>query len=582
MGNSSQGAVLANQVQGVKQGSGLIIAADGTISFDPTTATGLVRLNNSLGYNGYVWPSAVGGAAQVLQGDGLGNLSWVTPATGPVYTAKGELNVGTGANTSSILSSGTTGQVLSVDTSTTTGLKWITSSSGPAYTAKGEINIGTGAGTSSLLTVGADGTVLTADSTSATGLKWAAVGGTGTVTNVTGTLPIVVATGTTVPVVSINAASTTATGSIQIATLVEAAAGTNFLKALTPATGVPKDAATMTGAAILPGGTNAQRPATPTAGMLRWNTDTSSTIGNRVEVYNTTYPAWQPLAYAVVPTVYPDYTVTNSQILTGYIACKNFIVPAGVVGIIQGSLFVEATGNITIDGTLTGGGTGISGAEAYSTVVYPGQNIYGGPGFGLGPGSTTTGGRAYSATVSLVGSGGAGGFLNSNNTTVAGSLGTGGASGASLLARCEGTATISATGFIQLPGNPGVITDRTQPTIVTGPGGGSGGVCIIRAAGNVTNSGAIDVSGGAGCGPHGGGCGGGGGGGGIVILQSDFGTETTGTVTLTGGAGGVGVAATIGGGGGAGCGGPGGDGGSGTPNGASGGAGVLYTGGSPF
>jgi hypothetical protein len=58
---------------------------------------------------------------------------------------------------------------------------------------------------------------------------------------------------------------------IEIATLAEAATGTSATLALTPSTGVPKDAATMTGAALIPGGNNAARPTTTVTGMLRYN-----------------------------------------------------------------------------------------------------------------------------------------------------------------------------------------------------------------------------------------------------------------------------------------------------------------------
>ena len=95
----------------------------------------------------------------------------------------------------------------------------------------------------------------------------------GGVTSVTGVLPISVATGSTTPVISINTATTSSAGSIQIATLVEAAAGTNALKALTPLTGVPKNASGMTGSAFLPAGNTAARPNVSSyAGQLRYNT----------------------------------------------------------------------------------------------------------------------------------------------------------------------------------------------------------------------------------------------------------------------------------------------------------------------
>jgi hypothetical protein len=100
----------------------------------------------------------------------------------------------------------------------------------------------------------------------------------------TGTAPIVVA-GTAI---SINVATTTTKGSIQIATLVEAAAGTLATSALTPETGVPKNASGMTGAAILPGGTTAQQPGGAADGWFRYN----STL-KVLEYY--TNSAWLPI-----------------------------------------------------------------------------------------------------------------------------------------------------------------------------------------------------------------------------------------------------------------------------------------------
>ena len=54
------------------------------------------------------------------------------------------------------------------------------------FTAKGDVLFGTGSGAYSALGIGTDGQVLTADSTQTTGVKWASVGGTGTVTSVDG------------------------------------------------------------------------------------------------------------------------------------------------------------------------------------------------------------------------------------------------------------------------------------------------------------------------------------------------------------------------------------------------------------
>lgn len=79
MGDSNQGAVLAGQVQGVKKGAGVLIASDGTISFDANSAQGVVKTNNPNAFNGYVWPSPspVNNTFLVasIQGSGI-ELSW--------------------------------------------------------------------------------------------------------------------------------------------------------------------------------------------------------------------------------------------------------------------------------------------------------------------------------------------------------------------------------------------------------------------------------------------------------------------------------------------------------------------------
>jgi hypothetical protein len=94
MGTASQGTVLTGQVQAVKQGTGILIAGDGTISVDWTGATGLVKLNNVAGYNAYVWPSADGAANTFLKTDGGGNLSWAKAGVTVSSTAPSSPTIG--------------------------------------------------------------------------------------------------------------------------------------------------------------------------------------------------------------------------------------------------------------------------------------------------------------------------------------------------------------------------------------------------------------------------------------------------------------------------------------------------------
>jgi hypothetical protein len=82
-GNSNQGVVLPGQVQAVSQGAGVTISADGQISVDAATTTGLVKLNNVNAYNAYAWPNVDGTVGQQLVTDGNGNLSWAD-STSPI------------------------------------------------------------------------------------------------------------------------------------------------------------------------------------------------------------------------------------------------------------------------------------------------------------------------------------------------------------------------------------------------------------------------------------------------------------------------------------------------------------------
>ena len=88
------------------------------------------------------------------------------------------------------------------------------------------------------------------------------------VSAVTGTLPITVATGTSTPLIAINAATTAATGSIQLATQAEAITGTDAVKASTPATAVAKTTADQTGFVVTP----KSAAAPTTTGYLHYNT----------------------------------------------------------------------------------------------------------------------------------------------------------------------------------------------------------------------------------------------------------------------------------------------------------------------
>ena len=127
------------------------------------------------------------GAAWVLIGttdhgalSGLGDNDHPQYVLNSLADAKGDLYVATAADTLARLAVGTNGQVLTADSVEATGTKWATPAAGGGavatdtiFDAKGDLPVGTGADTAAKLTVGANDRLLIADSTQATGLRWA-------------------------------------------------------------------------------------------------------------------------------------------------------------------------------------------------------------------------------------------------------------------------------------------------------------------------------------------------------------------------------------------------------------------------
>jgi len=352
--------------------------------------------------------------------------------------------------------------------------------------------------------------------------------------------------------------SSPAAGGLTAASLAQAAAGTLNTVAATPQTAVPKDASGMTGAAIIPNGTTAQRAAItfPANGFLRFNSAL-----NLFEAYVSAASNWFQIPFIQQVPSQPNKTVTNGEILSGVIYCNDFVVPAGVTCTVSGSIYVFAQGNVTIPGNIQASSTGPRGAESYGTsYVTSNGNVPGGLGTGPSPGNSNAGGPAVGPAVALTGSGGSGGYIGSigyPGGSVNLSTSGGGSAGASVLIRALGSITL--TGGIIANGETAFTPPSPNSLIViSGGGGGSGGVIILDADGTCVNSGSIQANGGDGGVGVNVASGGGGGGGGIVIVQSRYSTATLGTVTVA--AGTFGASNTgIGGGGGGGCGGRGGD-----------------------
>jgi len=124
-GDTSQGTVLRGQVQGVKRGVGITISANGAISVDPVTITGVVKTNNVSAYNSYIWPSLNGTDNQVLTTADDGTLRWGDVSDDffkNVFTAKGQLIVGTGVKTYPLQNVGINTAFAVADSATASGL----------------------------------------------------------------------------------------------------------------------------------------------------------------------------------------------------------------------------------------------------------------------------------------------------------------------------------------------------------------------------------------------------------------------------------------------------------------------------
>lgn len=104
------------------------------------------------------------------------NFGWTTPADTDLVKdgAAAIRTLGNGIDTSLVdLKGGTTGQVLSKASNTDLDFTWSSVDPLTILDAKGDLISATAADTPARLAVGTDGQVLTADSTTSTGLKWA-------------------------------------------------------------------------------------------------------------------------------------------------------------------------------------------------------------------------------------------------------------------------------------------------------------------------------------------------------------------------------------------------------------------------
>ncbi len=205
-------------------GTGQTTAVGAFDSLSPTTTKGDVIVSNGADNIRL----AVGTNGQVIMADSgeVSGIKWATPAAGTVTSVSGTADriTSSGGATPVIdiaatyvgqASITTLGSIATGTWNATTiainhgGTGQVTANAAfnalSPLTTKGDL-IAYDVAANVRVPAGADGTVLSADAASTGGVKWIAVGGAGTVTNVTGTANrITVATGTTTPVIDISA-----------------------------------------------------------------------------------------------------------------------------------------------------------------------------------------------------------------------------------------------------------------------------------------------------------------------------------------------------------------------------------------
>ena len=511
--------------------------------FSASTPTDFFSINNGVYFSGHDGDITVG------SGNGFKTyLAWgTTGQSAHVINASGALGFSTNLGTTPALSGttgyGTAGQV-PISAGSTGAVVW---SSTPTLTGTNFTGVpistaisglGTGVATALAIAIGSAGALVTFNGALGTPSS-------GSGANLTSLNASNLASGT-VPTARLGSGTASASTFL---------AGDQTYKTIsvTPAA-VSDQANTSTGYFGFPKGTTAQRPGSPTTGMIRYNTTT-----NAYEVYISS--AWQPLSIA-------PYSASYLVVAGGASGGTIYGGGGGAGGLIAGSTTFTpgTTYTVTVGAGGAGGsiaGTGNNGNN--SVLSGSGLTTQTAIGGGGGAWAQTSGGSALGAAGNNGGSGGGGcSFRNSIGTTStqnpgSGTSGQGNAGGTASSVTSNqngygagggGAGASGGTGSPQTTGGnggSGLVSSITGSSITyAGGGGGSsyGGTFGTGGSGGGGNGGNSSTTAGAGSANTGGGGGGasnfdslvGAGGSGVVILNiptSWYSGTTTGSPTVT-------------------------------------------------
>ena len=510
--------------------------------FSASTPTDFFSINNGVYFSGHDGDITVG------SGNGFKTyLAWgTTGQSAHVINASGALGFSTNLGTTPALSGttgyGTAGQV-PISAGSTGAVVW---SSTPTLTGTNFTGVpistaisglGTGVATALAIAIGSAGALVTFNGALGTPSS-------GSGANLTSLNASNLASGT-VPTARLGSGTASASTFL---------AGDQTYKTIsvTPAA-VSDQANTSTGYFGFPKGTTAQRPGSPTTGMIRYNTTT-----NAYEVYISS--AWQPLSIA-------PYSASYLVVAGGASGGTIYGGGGGAGGLIAGSTTFTSgtTYTVTVGAGGAGGsiaGTGNNGNN--SVLSGSGLTTQTAIGGGGGAWAQTSGGSALGAAGNNGGSGGGGcSFRNSIGTTStqnpgSGTSGQGNAGGTASSVTSNqngygagggGAGASGGTGSPQTTGGnggSGLASSITGSSITyAGGGGGSsyGGTFGTGGSGGGGNGGNSSTTAGAGSANTGGGGGAsnfdslvGAGGSGVVILSiptSWYSGTTTGSPTVT-------------------------------------------------
>jgi len=282
----------------------------------------------------------------------------------------------------------------------------------------------------------------------------------------------------------------------------------NFVMSVPAAAGILINADSATGAAQLPVGTTAQRPASPVTGQLRYNSTTAST-----EVYNGT--SWGSLG---------GYSIQYLVVAGGGSGGSNQAGGGGGGGVINSSVLVNSGTAFSI--TIGAGGSGSNGSNTtFGSLTAIGGGRGGGYG-GNGSNGGSGGGGGYFSSGTIPGSGTtnqgfAGAYGQSGGSNGNGGGGGGAGKVGNGLNGGDGLQTIITGNYTTFYGGGGGSCGTSGAT-----GGGAGGGGAGGAGNGAGTAGTANTGGGGGADSAAGGSG-------VVLVAYQSATQkgTGGTVT---------------------------------------------------